>query len=90
MCACSSHQKRLDTQKGGDIASLMRTAVKAVQLIYIHTHKQAGSFVSHFQLVKPSYLKVTRKGREGELEDVLQLFCVQCEHCKLIISCSYM
>lgn len=38
MCACSSHQKRLDTQKGGDIASLMRTAVKAVQLIYIHTH----------------------------------------------------
>lgn len=82
--------EKIGHSKGGDIASLMRTAVKAVQLIYIYTHKQAGSFVSHFQLVKPSYLKVTRKGREGELEDVLQLFCVQCEHCKLIISCSYM
>lgn len=37
--------EKIGHSKGGDIASLMITAVKAVQLVYIHTHTHTNRLV---------------------------------------------
>lgn len=60
--------------------------------IYTHTGCQLCHIFSHFQLVKPSFLKVKRKRREVELgRTLLKIYnySVCNVNSKLIISCFY-